>query len=121
MEIATLRPVSALRIDSLAEHLFSTLRGSYVTHMFAQICRKAKLTGFKLHSLRHTFATRLIDHGVDVLTVSKILGHSDIRTTMIYAKVRLETMRNAIKLLEEGKVPVRFWLDDKERNLTKVG
>jgi len=98
-------------IDSLDDSLFSRLTCSYVSHMFARICKKAGLTGFKLHSLRHTFATRLIDLGVDVLTVSKILGHSDIRTTMIYAKVRLEAMRNAIKLLEEGKVPVRFWLD----------
>jgi integrase len=98
-------------IDSLDETLFSKLSASYVTHMFAKICKKANLTGFKLHSLRHTFATRLIDLGVDVLIVSKILGHSDIRTTMIYAKVRLEAMRNAVKLLEEGKVPVRFWLD----------
>ena len=98
-------------IDSLDDDLFSRLSGSYVSHMFAQIATKANLVGFKLHSLRHTFATRLIDLGVDVLTVSKILGHSDIRTTMIYAKVRLEAMRNAVKLLEEGKVPVRFWLD----------
>lgn len=98
-------------VDSLDENLFSRLSDSYVTHMFGRICKKAKLSGFKLHSLRHTFATRLIDHGVDVLTVSKILGHSDIRTTMIYAKVRVETMKNAVKLLEEGKVPVRFWLD----------
>jgi integrase len=102
-------------IDSIDESLFSKLHPFYVTHMFAQICKKAKLTGFKLHSLRLTFATRLIDLGVDVLTVSKILGHSDIRTTMIYAKVRLETMRNAVKALEEGKAPVRFWLDGDEK------
>ncbi len=84
--------------------------------MFAQICKKAKLTGFKFHSLRHAFATRLIDLGVDVLTVSKILGHSDIKTTMAYAKVRLETMRNAVNVFEEGKTPVTFWYLDDGKN-----
>ncbi len=78
--------------------------------MFWSVCKKADLNGFKLHSLRHTFATQLIDRGVDVLTVSKILGHSDIKTTMIYAKVRLESLRNAVRLPEEKQLPVRKWL-----------
>lgn len=96
-------------IDSVSPLLISTLSKDYVTHNFTAICKSAGLTGFKLHSLRDTFATRLIDIGVDVLTISKILGHSDIKTTMIYAKVRVEALKNAVRMLEQKQLPVRKW------------
>ena len=102
---------------SLDSSLFSSLTKSYVTHGFAEIARKARLSGFKLHSLRHSFATRLIDLGVDVLAVSKILGHSDIRTTMIYSKVRLETMKNAVAVLENDDSPVTKWYLEAKTNI----
>lgn len=96
-------------LDSVGPSLFSSLSKDYVTHNFTAVCKAAGLIGFKLHSLRHTFAARLIDNGADVLTVSKILGHSDISTTMIYAKVRVEALRNAVSLLEKRQLPVKKW------------
>lgn len=51
---------------------------------------KAYLEGIKLHSLRHTFRMNLISQGVDIYTVSRLLGHSDIRTSLIYAKTRVD-------------------------------
>ena len=51
----------------------------------------------KFHGLRHTFATTLIENKVDVKTVSSLLGHSDISTTLnVYVHPSEETKRNAI-------------------------
>lgn len=97
-------------LKALGENPFSGLTKSFVSHTFKTVHDKAGLQGFKLHSLRHTYATKLIEAGVDVLTVSKILGHSDIKTTMIYAKVRLGSMKSAAKLFENLRPPVTFWL-----------
>lgn len=52
------------------------------------------------HNFRHTHATLLIDKGVDLYTVSKMLGHKDVKTTQIYAKVGDKAKRNASNTLD---------------------
>jgi integrase len=99
-------------LQVLGPDLFSRLTMDFVTRKFGAYCVNEDLVGFKLHSLRHTFATKLIDAGVDVLTVSKLLGHSNINTTLIYAKVQLPVLERAVNMLERpllqltsGKAP----------------
>lgn len=54
------------------------------------------------HMLRHTYATMLYNAGVDVLTASKLLGHSDIQTTLkIYTELREQTMLKSIEKYED--------------------
>lgn len=52
-----------------------------------------------LHTARHTHATMLLTLGVDLYTVSKLLGHTNIQTTQIYAKLVDESKKKAIDLI----------------------
>jgi len=53
----------------------------------------------KLHSLRHTFASHLVMKGVDLPTVMKLMGHSDIETTMIYSHLADKHVDRAVEIL----------------------
>lgn len=83
--------------------VFTSQTGKQISHMrltFVRACRRAGITGVTFHTLRHTFASHLLTKkGVDVVTVSKLLGHRNIETTMIYLHTDLETMREGIQRL----------------------
>lgn len=51
------------------------------------------------HTLRHSFASLLVQKGVSLYEVSKLLGHADIRTTQIYAHLRSDDLRSAVEKL----------------------
>ncbi len=66
---------------------------------FKKTCEKAKIKELRFHDLRHTSATKMIEIGVDLVTVSKILGHSSIQMTMRYAHPTPENMQRAVDKL----------------------
>ena len=51
--------------------------------------------GVSPHTLRHTYATELLEAGIDLLTIQKILGHSSLRTTLLYTHVRRDHLQAA--------------------------
>lgn len=74
--------------------------GDYFSKQFKAACRAAGVDeAIHMHSLRHSAATRLAQSGAPLVAVQKILGHSSIQTTMIYAHTDLEAMRAAVSLL----------------------
>lgn len=73
---------------------------NYLRKKFIQLTKKCGyLEMTKVHALRHTFASHLVMGGVDLPTVGKLLGHSDIATTMIYSHLADEHIDNAVTKL----------------------
>ena len=82
------------------DYVFTSKRGGELTERTVQkVFENAlKKTGIKkeatFHSLRHSFATHLLENGVDVRYVQELLGHANIRTTQIYTKVTNPSLKN---------------------------
>jgi integrase len=76
-----------------------------------KVCKLAEIEDFRFHDLRHTFASYLRQKGVDLHTISKLLGHKDIRMTQRYSHLSVENLREAVSVLDrqdkaEGYIPV---------------
>jgi integrase len=78
-----------------------TNREKYVQNNFRKYVKLTEVNPrLNFHSLRHTFASWLVQAGVSIYEVSKLLGHSDIKTTQIYAHLRGDDLRRSVELLE---------------------
>jgi len=62
--------------------------------------KRAGIKDVTPHTLRHTFATRLAQRGVDIYKIAKLLGHKDIRMTLRYAHHSPDSLRDGVRILE---------------------
>ena len=77
---------------------------SYDTHLY-KLCDEAGIEKFCMHALRHTYATRAIECGVQPKVLQKLLGHASIKTTMDrYVHVTAESLDYAIKQFQQNGV-----------------
>ena len=87
------------------DYIFSRVTGiklneDYASKHFKKAVRAAGLNdNIHFHTLRHSFASRLIQKGASVFVVKELLGHEDIKTTLIYSHLKTENLTEAINLL----------------------
>lgn len=104
--------VKALLEEVLASHehdlVFASTTGTLISkrnlqqRVFRRACEKVGLDDVTWHDLRHTFASRLVEAGVDLYVVKELLGHSSILMTQRYAHLRPDRLHTAVGTLVHG-------------------
>lgn len=98
---AAIRQYLSVRPRSADDALFLSRRKTRLSHRQAWVVFTtfAKLSGLTQHvtphTMRHSFATHLLENGADIVTIKELLGHESLSTTQIYTNVSLEHMRRS--------------------------
>lgn len=80
------------------------LNASNISRSLNLALEKAKMTDFHFHDLRHTCATRMVQAGVDLYKVQRLLGHKSPIMTQRYAHHYPESLRDGVEVLDAGRV-----------------
>lgn len=67
-----------------------------ISSLFRTVCKKAKVTGFRFHDLRHEFGSRLGDRNVSPYTIARLMGHADVKMSLHYVHPPENTLTGAV-------------------------
>ncbi|MCI0529919.1 MAG: site-specific integrase, partial [Nitrospira sp.] len=94
--------------------------GNAVGMAFKRACKEVGISDFRFHDLRHTFASSLVQKGVDLYRVQRLLGHRDGRMTQRYAHLAPENLREAIRVLDEKGVTIFTTVKDPQEKSNHI-
>jgi integrase len=77
------------------------ITASNLGRAFRKALKKAGIEGFRFHDLRHTFASRCAQGGVDLYIIQKYLGHKEPKMVQRYSHHSIESLRGGIEVLEK--------------------
>ncbi len=92
-----------LEMPDKTGYFFGNGNGGHVEnikHSFTSACRRAGITDFRFHDLRHTYASYLTMRGVYIRALQELLGHKTLAMTQRYSHLAPEQLQNAVKLLD---------------------
>ena len=96
MQLKILFSASPVKADS-------PLNPQTVYRKTQQILERAECKKVRFHDLRHTFATMSLENGMDIKTLSNMIGHSSVATTLdIYSHITDEMLKNASRVIDRG-------------------
>jgi len=84
---------------------------------FNTVLRNAGISKMRFHDLRHTFASQLVMNGIDLNTVRELLGHADLKTTLIYSHLSQDHKKQAVNVLCSNRDTAWTFSDDAEKEL----
>jgi integrase/recombinase XerD len=103
-----LTPALAMRLqnfikDMMPDEKVFKLKPVCITMKIKQFARKAGLENFHTHTMRHKFATDLLEAGTNIKVLQELLGHARLDTTEVYLSVVNQSLHEAVKLLDKRK------------------
>ena len=132
---STVDDLSKMLRERKGDYVFSKeAGGSFVglRNSFDTAVRKSGITDFRFYDLRHTFASKLVMEGIDIMTVKELMGHKDLTMTLRYAhlapnhKTRAVTILDRVMSLNPPQMekasemvslrPLNHWLGDRDSN-----
>jgi integrase len=97
-EKAKIRSIVSDRV--FCSKAFTPMESGHLRRSFRLVLHKAKIEDFRFHDLRHTFATRLVQAGIDLYKVQHLLGHKSPIMTQRYAHHYPESLRDGVEILD---------------------
>ncbi|MCK9210441.1 MAG: site-specific integrase [Ignavibacteriaceae bacterium] len=104
LNLTALQILTERELHKTSEYVFTyhnkQMQPDFVSHQFKQIVRSARLNdSFSFHTLRHTFASWLVQRNVPIQQVQQLLRHADLKTSLIYAHLRNDNLSTSVNLL----------------------
>lgn len=104
LNLKCLQVLTERELNKKSEYVFTyqnkPMQPDFISHQFKKIVRSARLNdSFSFHTLRHTFASWLVQRNVPIQQVQQLLRHADLKTSLIYAHLRNDNLSTSVNLL----------------------